>query len=47
MTVNVRARLIGLVLLSVTLAGAQITITPDEIPQTRVDCHLELTHLCH
>jgi hypothetical protein len=37
MTVNVRTRTIGLVLLSVVLAGAQITITPDEIPQTPGD----------
>jgi hypothetical protein len=36
-SLNVRTRTIGLVLLSVALAGAQITITPGEIPQTPGD----------
>lgn len=39
MQVNVRTRLVGLVLLSIALAGAQITITPDEVPQTPGDTY--------
>jgi len=39
MQVNVRTRLVGLVLLSIALAGAQTTITPDEVPQTPGDTY--------